>query len=62
MKEGDYMHMELKNSLERSAVNFKKLSTEKKMFILGYMEGVLSSEQKKDDKQKEIDKELYILK
>ena len=60
-KEGGFMEINM-NALERSAINFKKLPSDKKMFILGYMEGVLSSERKENKIRKEDIKEFCKVK
>lgn len=50
------MNKEKMNVVERSADNFKKLPQEKKMFVLGFMQGVLSNHE--ESKGNDSDKQL----
>lgn len=50
------MNKEKMNIVERSADDFKKLPQEKKMFVLGFMQGVLSN--REESKGNYRDKQL----
>ncbi len=41
--------------IENSADEYKKLPKDKQMFVLGYMQGVLSSQQDKQTEEKSVE-------